>query len=837
MKGLIMTDVFEQIKQEYYSMNPQVKYEISSGYEYFKETYNPNILKSLNGEELLNKMFLGKGDNENLCYYLEKNRRSKKYGSIGGGNAAKFGLYYSKDNNSWVKGKGKSTQTLSVDEAINEGSKIRDTIVDVCKFVSNLKFDTIEDYKKIDEYKDRNPFIQNVWVRKYLHMMFPVHFPLWYNTNMLDAIIQYLGEVPEEGVFAKAGQIAMFAKKCNIPLNLFSSLPSVVGAAESVKHLDWTQNDTDKDDIHYWVCATGRNGEKWEECYKNGILVLGWDYLGNYKQYSNRKEIEKTIERYDNSKKGPNNDTLAIWEFCNVMKVGDIVYAKKGRRKIVGRGIVKSDYIYDSDRKDYKNIRKIEWKSGDWDLIDESFPMKTLTDITKFRGWIEKLENLTLEKSVEHINYNKHYWWLNANPKIWSFKSIAVGEEQNYTLHNESGNKRRIFENFKNAKVGDLIIGYESTPVKKIVALAEVSKNTDELYFYFKKTKDLSEPIDYETLKNVPELENMEYMKSAQGSLFKLSENEYNKIIEMTDDEDNPIVVTRNIVSYTKEDFLNDVFISGKEYDKLKDLLLYKQNIILQGAPGVGKTFMAKRLAYSIMKEKDKNRVKMVQFHQNYSYEDFIMGYKPTDNGFVLKTGVFYDFCKKAERDLEHKYFFIIDEINRGNLSKIFGELLMLIEKDKRGTEYAVKLAYNDEEFYIPENLYIIGIMNTADRSLAIMDYALRRRFSFYFVEPAFDSEKFERRLEENKISFSLINNIKEKFKELNTYITDEAKSNLGKGFCIGHSYFCSKPNLGQYDNDWYNCIIDYEISELLREYWWDEKQKAEDWISKLKIK
>ena len=128
---------------------------------------------------------------------------------------------------------------------------------------------------------------------------------------------------------------------------------------------------------------------------------------------------------------------------------------------------------------------------------------------------------------------------------------------------------------------------------------------------------------------------------------------------------------------------------------------------------------------------KDKSRIEMVQFHQNYTYEDFIMGYKPTENGgFAIKPGIFYQFCKKAADDKDRPYFFIIDEINRGNLSKIFGELLMLIESDYRDT--SIKLAYRDEDFYVPSNLYIIGMMNTADRSLAMIDYALRRRFSFF---------------------------------------------------------------------------------------------------------
>ena len=134
-----------------------------------------------------------------------------------------------------------------------------------------------------------------------------------------------------------------------------------------------------------------------------------------------------------------------------------------------------------------------------------------------------------------------------------------------------------------------------------------------------------------------------------------------------------------------------------EEYEILKRLLLKKKNLILQGPPGVGKTFAARRLAYSIMQVKDSERVMMVQFHQSYSYEDFIMGFRPTkEGGFELVPGPFYEFCKKAKDDLDNDYFFIIDEINRGNMSKIFGELLMLIETDKRGESIRLSITLNE---------------------------------------------------------------------------------------------------------------------------------------------
>lgn len=277
---------------------------------------------------------------------------------------------------------------------------------------------------------------------------------------------------------------------------------------------------------------------------------------------------------------------------------------------------------------------------------------------------------------------------------------------------------------------------------------------------------------------------------------------------------------------YSKEDFLLDAFINEEQYETIISLLLRKKNLIIEGPPGVGKTYLAKRIAYSLLGEKDQSKIKNIQFHQNYSYEDFIMGYRPTETGFKLKNGPFYDFCINAKSDPDNKYFFIIDEINRGNLSKIFGELLMLIEADKRGN--SIHLTYSDIEFSVPENVYIIGMMNTADRSIAIIDYALRRRFSFYQLEPAFNEEKFRTNLIESNLDEKTIDKIISKLDNLNHIIEEDP--NLGVGFKIGHSYFCT------YDgsDNWYSNVIKYEIKPLLEEYWFDELDKAHKTIRSL---
>ena len=285
--------------------------------------------------------------------------------------------------------------------------------------------------------------------------------------------------------------------------------------------------------------------------------------------------------------------------------------------------------------------------------------------------------------------------------------------------------------------------------------------------------------------------------------------------------------------TYNKNDFLNDVFLTAPEYDKLRSLILRKKNVILQGAPGVGKTFSAKRLAYSIIGEKNDDRICMVQFHQNYSYEDFIMGYRPNDSGgFELQNGVFYNFCIRCKENPDKPYFFIIDEINRGNLSKIFGELLMLIETDKRGEKHKLNLVYGGTAFYIPENLHIIGMMNTADRSLAMIDYALRRRFSFYTMQPAFenaDQNGFADYMAD--IQCKLYHSVIAKIRELNDTIRKD--STLGKGFEIGHSYFAPE-NKSEINDEWVRGVVEYEIIPLIEEYWFDDDKKVDEWTKAL---
>ena len=433
-----------------------------------------------------------------------------------------------------------------------------------------------------------------------------------------------------------------------------------------------------------------------------------------------------------------------------------------------------------------------------------------------------------------------NYFWLNANPKYWKVDTYNVGEVQSYTSYSSKGYRRQKYKYFQAAKSGDKLICYETTPTKRIKALCEITKGLH-------KAKDGDEVIEFRIKERaqyqVPwsELIKDDIFKKCelyrgggygpQGSLFRLTKEEYNyllgKIHNLPESAD---VVEEPEPEYEGYSFDSDPdkpFISQNDFYELIQQLQHNKNIILQGAPGVGKSFLARKIAYQMMGEENDTHIAMVQFHQSYSYEDFIQGIRPTKDGFRVKNGIFYKFCRTAILHPDDKFFFIIDEINRGNISKVFGELMLLIEADKRNSKYAISLTYSeesDELFYVPENLYIIGCMNTADRSLAHIDYALRRRFSFIKLKPEF-GESFKYFLMQSGITPSFADNVCEKLEKVNAIISTDPL--LTEGKVIGHSYFCSFDK-EQKEEDWWSDIMKFKVLPYIEEICFDEEEQFE---------
>ena len=457
-----------------------------------------------------------------------------------------------------------------------------------------------------------------------------------------------------------------------------------------------------------WQIAPGEKARLWEEFYRDGIVGIGWDSLGDLKGYRSQGAIETALQAHDKSEGRRTNDARCCWEFAHVIAPGDIVVAKQGRYKLLGVGRVTSEYLHRPDREEYHHLRKVQWLRRGVVEFDGSMTVKTLTSITPYPDFSKRI----LE---------------------------ALGEP-------------------------DLI---------------------EELYG-----------------------------TNLDGAATGVSDLLAAPTVELED--------------FDREVALQHLFMPDQQFDGILDQLRRKKNVILQGPPGVGKTFVAQTLAYALMGKIDPARVQMVQFHQSYGYEEFIQGLRPTTTGaFVPRKGIFLSFCERAAEDIRRPWVFVIDEINRGNLSKILGELMMLIEADKREERYALPLAYDDPgtpKFYVPPNVHIIGLMNTADRSLAMVDYALRRRFAFVSLRPEIGSAKFKLHLVENNVPLALAEVLIGCVQRLNDKIRQDS-ADLGEGFCIGHSYLC--PPKGMSDpKEWLESVLEYDIRPLLVEYWMEKSER-----------
>ena len=654
------------------------------------------------------------------------------------------------------------------------------------------------------------------------------------------------------------------------------------------------------DSRHYWLMALGEESKHWDSCHAAGIAFIGWDDVGDLRQYQGKDQLRKRGLGM--------HDALACWEFCHVMKPGDTIFVKKGVGLVLGHGVVRSDYRFDDARPEYKHVRDIEWlsKTDGVKIREKELVRKTLTDITKFPDQVADAKRaLRIEEHSELLDRIKRCrahpdfeanevtykldlaarvnaarerlrsgatgWedlldqaftdernnltnWCSHDPfRKWMKRDADQCRGALHALWSVEGPPEERLQGFCDQvpteilgtlgaclNIGTFLLMAEDVhrlPPAKIDAFRKAWRlggwgngpsGAGPAAVYGEILRFLDDLVRDGRNWPVPLRDRLD----AQGAVWWATRPD--EVKNGADQPDPP-----DAGAYTLEHARQDLFLSAAEIESLVKLLKRKKNLVLQGPPGTGKTYVAQRLAWLLTGERSTDRVEAVQFHQSYGYEDFVRGYRPTDTGgFDLQDGPFLRFCARAREVPDRPHVLIIDEINRGNLSRIFGELLMLIEADKRDPAWAVHMAYarpDEPAFHVPANLHLVGAMNTADRSLALVDYALRRRFAFSTVEPAFGSQGFDRHLADGGVPEPMRRRIGTRLEALNRQIREHPQ--LGEGFQIGHSYFCRPPK-GLADaaawNGWYTDVVRYEIGPLLREYWFDDAERARNALTAL---
>ena len=633
----------------------------------------------------------------------------------------------------------------------------------------------------------------------------------------------------------------------------------------------------------YWLYVPGEGAGKWEEFRTAGIMALNWDRIGDPTSYPNEEAVIEALEAgYGDWGGRPTGAAGMIRDFTRTMRPGDVVYARRGPTEIIGRGVVRSEFRYDDARPAYRCVRDIEWTHvGSWPLDRRvgAVSLQRVTENTSYNpAQLESLfrdrnasgastasaraqgvgdSNQAKKHELQHWLYTPGEgaarWEEFRTAGIMALNWDRVGDlaafpdkesllDALYTHYGDWGGRPRkaadsVWDYIHAMKPGDIV--YVRRSFNEIVGRGVVRSDYryDEDRSSFRAVRDVewthvgSWPLEQRIGRLMLQrlTENTKYTPDQLNALIGIEDSHSSASVDERRGNNDLDEADEH---YTSADFLDEVFLRPEDVEQMLGLLRRKKNLILQGAPGTGKTFAAKRLAYALMGQTDDSRVEVVQFHQSTAYEDVVVGLRPTaEGGFAAAEGVFARFCRRAAADPGRDYVFIIDEINRANISKAFGELLMLIEAEHRGE--ALRLPVSGDLLSVPKRLHIIGMMNTADRGLALIDYALRRRFAFFEMRPALDHPGFLRHVE--AVGSSRLEALVDVVRRLNQRIAEDEA--LGPGFQIGHSYLClpvaGPENPAGSDAD-VTSVVRYELEPLVREYWFDNPSAMDESIHEL---
>ena len=656
------------------------------------------------------------------------------------------------------------------------------------------------------------------------------------------------------------------------------------------------------DSSRYWLIALGEESKHWDSCHAAGIAFIGWDDEGDLRQYLNKNELRRrglgmhdALACWEFCHVMKPGDTIFVKKGARLVlghgvvrsdyrfdearpeykHVRDVEWLSKTdgvkiREKELVRKTLTDITKFPDQVADAKRALNIEEHSElldrikrcrahpDFEANEVTYKLEVAAQVNMARerfqsgtaGWEDLLRRAFTSKLNNLTNWQNHDSFLK-----WMGADSDQCRGALHALWSVEGPPEERLQGFCDQVPADILgtLGPRLSIGTFLLMAEDVHRLPPAKIDAFRKAWKLAGrgdgpsgagpgPVYGDILRFLDDLvrdgrnwpDPLRDRLDAQGAVWWATRPDESK--NGPDPPDPP----PDAGAYTLEHARQDLFLSAADIESLVKLLKRKKNLVLQGPPGTGKTYVAQRLAWLLTGERSTDRIEAVQFHQSYGYEDFVRGYRPTGTGgFDLQDGPFLRFCARARETPDRPHVLIVDEINRGSLSRIFGELLMLIEADKRDPAWAVRTAYarpDEPAFHVPANLHLVGTMNTADRSLALVDYALRRRFAFSTVEPAFGSQDFDRHLGDGGVPEPMRHRITTRLKALNQQIREHPQ--LGEGFQIGHSYFC-RPPTSLADavawNDWYTDVVRYEIEPLLREYWFDDAERARNALTALR--
>ncbi|MEH7464680.1 AAA family ATPase [Bacillus thuringiensis] len=701
---------------EYYD-TPKVRKEIEDAKELHKEFLQAFPLEELPNMSL-DQYALGRTKKGSFGWWLEYN--TIPLGSIKGGSAAKHIIYFRKKDNQWQY----PVQFSNVESAWEQLRK--DMLALIHSFDGNS-------YKGIEE--DNLLYRANMLKGKILYLYHPDKFVTIYNENHLKKFLKELGVQESE-----------LKGKNSIELNIL--LRETIEENDDLKEFDpilvamFLYYEFMREE-QYLKIAPGRDAMYWKECLEGGYISMGWDEIGDLTDYNDYDEFKTAFHSHGFQASAQKNTEKAneLWEFYQ-LKLGDKVIVNKGKSQILAIGtVIEKGYEYREDFAEHKHVVYVNWDTVFNPPLEipkqEYWGYKTVAKVGKKQvfEWLQKKEqdvtNEDYTPEEEHffemveqalnrkgqvifygppgtgktymarkfvswknkkdelfkgIDKNASKTWLMvASEKADSFRweNILDGKTQKWDV-------RAVQRNFKNAKKGEKVLCYRGgSSSNALIGIGEVVEEFKDDGIVVKGIQAFKYEIAYEEYKGT-----MEYKSTQAGKMGN-----------------------RGTMFEVNEEFVNWVKETLVEYGD-------KESANILG---------------NVMNQ---NNLEMCTFHPSYQYEDFIEGFRPiqSDNGtiaFKLEKGIFQRFADKAYENENVPFYFIIDELNRGNVPKIFGEMITLLEMDKRGVE--VRLPQSKDTFSIPKNLFLIGTMNTSDRSIKMMDAALKRRFAFIECMPNYD--------------------------------------------------------------------------------------------------